>query len=82
MTKEDVKKEAGRPGSEKGTFGSWPSARLEQRPEAGQLLEVNGSWYVAVAGVRHEGYHGEYGGLYARWVQVPGLVVIRSYFPD
>ena len=40
-------------------------------PEAGALTQVDGRWYVAVAGVRREGYKGNYGGLYARWVQVP-----------
>lgn len=71
VTQNELKSQAGRPGSENGPLGLWTSARLAQRPEAGQLVQVNGSWYVAVAGVRQEGYRGDYGGLYARWVQVP-----------
>lgn len=71
MTKEEVVETAGRPGSESGPLGAWPRARLDQQPEAGALVQVNGQWYVAVAGVRQEGSKGTFGGLYARWVQVP-----------
>jgi len=71
MTKDELMSIAGRQGSEKGPLGAWPSARLDQRPNAGDLVQVNGHWYVAVAGVRREGQRGDYGGLYARWVQVP-----------
>lgn len=71
MKKEEVVATASVPGSENGPLGTWPRARLDQSPEAGNLVQVNGNWYVAVAGVRREGTKGNYGGLYARWVQVP-----------
>lgn len=71
MTMDEVKAIAGREGSENGPLGKWPRARLAQTPEAGALTQVDGNWYVAVAGVRREGTKGNYGGLYARWVQVP-----------
>lgn len=71
MTKEEMKAVAERPGSENGPLGAWPRARLDQRPDAGELVQVDGNWYVAVAGYRREGFKGDYGGLYARWVQVP-----------
>lgn len=71
MTKDEVSKIAGCEGSETGPLGKWRSARLAQSPEAGVLTQVDGNWYVAVAGCRREGYKGNYGGLYARWVQVP-----------
>ncbi len=71
MTKEEMVKVAGTPGSENGPLGAWPRARLDQFPNAGDLVQANGNWYVAVAGVRREGTKGNYGGLYARWVQVP-----------
>jgi hypothetical protein len=71
MTKEEVAKKASFEGSEEGPLGAWSCARLAQRPQAGAVVQVDGNWYVAVAGRRHEGYRGDYGGLYARWVQVP-----------
>lgn len=71
MKKEEVAATAAKQGSEDGPLGAWPRARLAQRPEAGALVQVDGNWYVAVAGVRHEGTRGTLGGLYARWVRVP-----------
>ena len=71
MEKEEMAKIARWEGSENGPLGKWPRARLEARPEAGNILQVDGKWYVAVAGVREENAKGNYGGLYARWVQVP-----------
>jgi len=71
MTREEICKRAGTPGSEKGLLGQWPKARLPESPEAGLILNRDGHWYVAVAGVRREGTRGDFGGLYARWVEVP-----------
>ncbi len=59
------------PGSERGPLGAWASARLALRPNAGDITCIDRNWYIAVAGVRREGYKGNIGGLYARWVQVP-----------
>lgn len=70
-TMEELVIEAKREGSERGRMGKWPRARLAQVPNAGDLVSVDGNWYVAVAGVRREGYGGSLGGLYARWVMVP-----------
>lgn len=58
-------------GSENGSLGVWSSARLDVRPDAGALTVVGGRLYVAVAGRSREGYRGDVGGLYSRWVQVP-----------
>ncbi|MEK7537015.1 MAG: hypothetical protein AAB584_01020 [Patescibacteria group bacterium] len=71
MKKEEMAAIAAQPGSEEGMLGAWPRARLDQTPNAGDLTQVNGNWYVAVAGYRREGTKGILGGLYARWVQVP-----------
>lgn len=70
-TKEMIAATAAREGSEEGPLGTWPRARLTQTPEAGATIKVGGDWYVAVAGRRREGYKGDFGGLYARWVKVP-----------
>lgn len=70
-TKEELVRVASFQGSESGPLGEWPSARLPETPQAGQLLYRGGEWYVAVAGVRRELYKGGIGGLYARWVKVP-----------
>jgi hypothetical protein len=71
MTKKEVVAKAATEGSENGPLGAWPGARLDQRPEAGMLVQSDGNWYVAVAGFRREGTKGDLGGLYARWVKVP-----------
>lgn len=69
--KEKVMAMAAQMDSENGPLGAWPPARLDEAPDAGALIQVDGKWYVAVAGVPREGTKGNYGGLYARWVQVP-----------
>lgn len=72
MEKELLAQLASQEGSENGPLGVWPSARLAQFPQAGALTQVDGHWYVAVAGYRNQGT-GEYhsSGMYSRWVRVP-----------
>jgi hypothetical protein len=71
LTKETLKRIASQQGSEDGPIGAWSKARLDEIPNAGDIVQVDGKWYVAVAGCRREGVKGSGGGLYARWVQVP-----------
>lgn len=71
MTLEEIGRQAALQGSEDGPMGQWPRARLPQTPEAGAVVLHEGRHYVAVAGHRREGYRGDFGGLYARWVQIP-----------
>ena len=76
LTREELAAIAGRPGSENWAIGRWPRVSLRRRPEAGLVYFENGQWFVGVAGVRREGYRGELGGLYARWVAVPPSVSV------
>jgi len=72
---------AGEEGSEhRGSCRVWarPEGRLTAFPEAGSIVYERAQWWVAVAGARREGYRGDYGGLYARWVAIPSDLVLTA----
>lgn len=74
----EAAREARNIGSEEGPLGDLPGARLRRQPEAGDIHYEAGCWYLAVAGRRREGYRGDYGGLYARWVDATSLVPVTE----